>query len=158
MNQINFLKIMGAGVAVAAVGYGVSVMKQTSNIEFTELNEADNKIIGSNIQIANLCDRLSIFKRSRQEVFAELLHHSCVLVVFYQKIRSKTDLMLGSIRRGATFVSNIVETIRKFRAHIKREDPKMISDFDEVASDFQKALNDISHNIQFTVETYIQSK
>ena len=91
-------------------------------------------------------------------MFAELLHHSCVLVVFYQKIRSKTDLTLGSIRQGATFVSNIVETIRKFRAHIKREDPKMISDFDEVASDFQKALNDISHNIQFTVETYIQSK
>lgn len=152
MNKMNFIKIAGATGAIAALAFGMNSITKQSQISFSELSKDDNVILCKNSQLSNLCDRMSIFKRNRQKLFTTLLQHSCNLSSFYDTIDSKKH-SFASIRHCATLVSKVVETIRKYRAYVEKDDPKMLIDFDEVASDFQKALNDISHNVQSTVET-----
>jgi len=144
-SRTTFLQLAGAGI-VAGIAYGgYRSMTKRNQIKFSGLSTAETDALNADPTLSNLCDRFGLFRRDN----LDLLQHSCIFVLFCRDVDKGNSISFGSIRVAATLISNIVEAIRTMRCDV---DAKQHREFDEVAADFQKYLNDKFHNLQFTIE------
>lgn len=95
-----------------------------------------------------LCDRAADFYSLSVLEFKELCYAIADVVEFQMSLhQEKTKMNLGTPRLFRQKLHAVVEAVRNYRAGIELKCASALNDFDDVASDIQKAHDDAANNI-----------
>ena len=95
-----------------------------------------------------LCDRAAEFYSLSVLEFKELCYAIADVVEFQLAVQEdKTKITLGTPRIFRTKLHAVVEAVRNYRAGIELKCSSALNDFDDIASDIQRAHDDAAYNI-----------
>lgn len=107
------------------------------------------QIIAMDPQWAELCERASEFYVLAKEEYAEVLLSVSEVVKFQMELQMQGKKpSFGTPRIFRKHLHAVVEAVRMMRAVIEEKSPSSLDDFDEIASDIQKAHDDAAYNMQ----------
>ena len=94
-----------------------------------------------------LCDRAADFYSLSVLEFKELCYAIADVVEFQVSLNQEKKINLGTPRLFRQKLHAVVEAVRNYRAGIELKCASALNDFDDVASDIQKAHDDAANNI-----------
>lgn len=150
---------VGAGIGMC-LWLGKQILPSRAPSRFDDLNDDANASLAQDANVQNLCERMKKYQTADRPSYTLLLLRWAELIHLQAQLQRKEIPPRVSIPRSVSMkCGDIVESIRKLRAitakRVRNTGPVM-SDFDEVAADFQRACNDYTFNIVKIVE-YQQS-
>lgn len=95
-----------------------------------------------------LCDRAAEFYSLSVLEFKELCYAIAEVVEFQLKVHEDSSkITLGTPRIFRSKLHAVVEAVRNYRAGIELKSTSALNDFDDIASDIQRAHDDAAYNI-----------
>jgi hypothetical protein len=168
LQKLQMEPLVNKAIKGAAVGAGIGlcwwVGKQLmptapETTPFRQISADANQLLASDPEIRVLCERFKLYARFDEESYAQLLlNWSYVINLYVQLCREEIKPKMSHPRLVAGYCSQIVEAIRTLRAVVAfqtKNNPSSLRDFDEIAADFQRNINQYTHNVTKTVE-YLQ--
>ncbi len=146
---------VGAGIGLCW-WVGKQIVPKRPTTRFEELNEDANAALAADSNVKGLCERMKQYQHLDKAAYATILLRWAELVHLQMQLqREEIPPRLSIPRTVSKKCSDIVESIRRLRALTAvriKNNPQVMSDFDEIAGDFQKACNDYTHNLIKMVE------
>lgn len=148
---------VGAGVCLVYWA-GKQFVSRTPPSRFELLNAAANDALSADMEVHALCRRLAAYKHVDEVQFTHLLVSWAKLITLHmQLVRKEVAPQIGTPRRVASLTAIIVEALRTMRAKLAARIPSALHEYDEVAADFQRKVNEYTYNITKMVD-YTMSK
>ena len=100
-----------------------------------------------------MCTRLEAYKYLDEVQFTHLLVAWAQIISTHVRLaRKEIEVHVGIPRRVASYGSTVIEAVRTLRAKVAERNPRALTEFDEVAADFQRKVNEYNFNTVKTVE------
>lgn len=123
---------------------------------FDELNEHANQALLYDDDVRNLCDRMQKYQKVDENSFTNfLLGWAQLLNLSVQLNRGEIKPSVSVPYQCAKHCSLIVEAVRRIRAFLCKKmnnHPAVVAEFDELAGNVQRRVNEYQHNITTQVE------
>lgn len=165
VEKFNLGRMANRAVKGAALGAGVGLVwwlgKQLlpSNRPlnpFDELNDDANAAICLDTEARLLCERMRVYKKLDEASYSHLLLSWALLLSLVSEIeRREIPLKMSLSRKVAMYIDDIVACIRRLRAILARktkDNLRILTEFDEIASDMQTKCNHYSHDANKALE------
>lgn len=165
IEKLNLGRMANKAVKGAALGAGVGlawwVGKQliSSTVRYTpfdELNDDANAALCLDGDVRSLCERMRMYKKLDEASYSHLLLSWALLLSLVSEInRREVPIKMSLSRKVALYIDDIVTSIRRLRAILGRKtqnNPKILSEFDEIAGDMQTKCNEYSFNANKAIE------
>lgn len=148
---------VGAGVCFAW-WVGKQLMPSTPQKPFETINAVANEALCMDPEVRGLCARLEAYKYMDERQFTNLLvAWAQIISITVRLARKEREVHVSIPRTVAGYGSTVIEAVRMLRARVAERNSKMLHDFDELAADFQRKVNEYNFNTIKTVE-YEMSK
>lgn len=155
--------MVNKAVKGAAVGAGVCLVywvgKQLLPVKpqkpFELVNARANEALCCDGEVRALCGRLAAYKYLDEFQFTQLLVAWAQMITLYTRlVRKELEVQMGMTRRMAEYGGTVVEAVRTLRANLVLRNPASVRDFDEIAADMQRKVNEYRYNTTKTVEHF----
>lgn len=146
---------LGAGVGFALWLARQVVPRGTGSNRFEQLNDAANGILLLDMDFRTMCHQMAPFGKFEPDCYCQLLLGVAKLIHTHVALqRSEMKAHFGVSKEAATYVSQVIESVRRLRAIVAARNghAKVMEEFDEVAADLQRKCNEYMHNISMTVQ------
>jgi hypothetical protein len=123
---------------------------------FEELNASANEALLYDLDVRGMCDRMKQYQKLDESSFTNfLLGWAQLLNLNVQLQRGEVQSLMKVPYQCAKYGGIVVEAVRRMRAFVVKStdnNPAIIADFDELAGNAQRRLNEYQHNITKQVE------
>lgn len=143
---------VGAGVCLA-YWVGKQLLPTRQEKPFDLVNARANEALCCDSEVRALCGRLAAYKYLDEVQFTHLLVAWAQMITLYVKLtRNEVEVQMGMTRRIADYGGTVVEAVRTLRAKVAMRNPASLRDFDEIAADMQRKVNEYRYNTTKTIE------
>lgn len=123
---------------------------------FEELNEGANEALLFDPDVRAMCARMQAYQKLDEGSYTNFLLGWAQLVSLHVQLhRGELAGYMGAPGQCAKYAGIVVEAVRRMRAHVvakMRNNPAIVTDFDDLAGSAQRRLNEYQHNIIKEVE------
>lgn len=153
--------VKGATVG-AGIGFAMWLAKQFmpvtmgSPTQIDELNEHANLVLSHDRDVQSLCKQLQRYGVFDHNTYCNLLLGAAHLIHIHVALaRRELKATFAVPKLAAQHCATIVEALRRLRcivAHRVNDNTSIMAEFDEIAADFQRKLNEYQFNITMAVQ------
>ena len=156
---------LGAGVAALGVGGFFRVLRHVSGTSTTQslsklkdaVQESDLEVLATDSDLVDLLDRMRDFSIMAPSEFDGLLKAGVSLAKSKHefdvlKMTEPKKLGFSDARIVRSASQEFIEAIRLMRAVLELQNPSVLDDFDEVATDCHKLHTEINEHVLFDAQ------
>lgn len=154
--------VKGATVG-ASIGFAMWLAKQFfpstggTHAEIEELNEHANVVLTHDRDVRTLCLQLKTYAKFDHNTYCNLLLSAAHLIHLHVGlVRQEIKPTFSVPKLAAQHCGTIVESLRRLRCVVSsrvNENADVMTEYDEIAADFQRKLNEYQFNITMTVQS-----
>lgn len=154
--------VKGATVG-AGIGFAMWLAKQFfpaaggTHPQIEELNEHANVVLSHDRDVRTLCLQLKPYAKFDHDTYCNLLLSAAHLIHLHVGlVRQEVKATFSVPKLAAQHCATIVESLRRLRCIVSSRvngSAEVMKEYDEVAADFQRKLNEYQFNITMTVQS-----